>query len=111
MTPTEAAAHARPRVEGDREREILEAALEVLADVGYDRLTMDAVAARGQGVQGHALPPLGDQGLRSSSTRCSLQKGPTTIPDTGSLRGDLLEVLCGMGASSTTRPWPCSPAC
>ena len=45
MTPTEAA-HARPRVEGDREREILEAALQVLADVGYDRLTMDAVAAR-----------------------------------------------------------------
>ena len=36
----------RPRVEGDRELEILDATLEVLADVGYDRLTMDAVAAR-----------------------------------------------------------------
>ena len=41
MSPTE-----RPRVEGDREQEILDATLEVLADVGYDRLTMDAVAAR-----------------------------------------------------------------
>ncbi len=40
MTPTE-----RPRVEGDREQQILDATLEVLADVGYDRLTMDAVAA------------------------------------------------------------------
>ena len=44
MTPQEAA--VRPRVEGDREQEILNATLEVLADVGYDRLTMDAVAAR-----------------------------------------------------------------
>ena len=45
MTPTEAHA-VRPRIEGDREREILEATLDVLADVGYDRLTMDAVATR-----------------------------------------------------------------
>ncbi|MCW2764463.1 MAG: transcriptional regulator, TetR family, partial [Nocardioides sp.] len=37
---------SRPRVEGDRELEILEATLEVLGDVGYDRLTMDAVATR-----------------------------------------------------------------
>ena len=46
MTPAEAATHLRPRVEGDREREVLDAALEVLAEVGYDRLTMDAVAQR-----------------------------------------------------------------
>ena len=38
--------HARPRVEGDREGEILDATLELLLDAGYDRLTMDAVAAR-----------------------------------------------------------------
>ena len=44
MTPAEAA--LRPRVEGDREQEILDAALEVLGEVGYDRLTMDAVAQR-----------------------------------------------------------------
>ena len=36
--------HTRPRVEGDREQEILDATLDVLAEVGYDRLTMDAVA-------------------------------------------------------------------
>ena len=42
MTPQEAA--VRPRIEGHREQEILDATLEVLADVGYDRLTMDAVA-------------------------------------------------------------------
>ncbi len=46
MTPITEAAVTRPRVEGDREAEILSATLEVLVDVGYDRLTMDAVAAR-----------------------------------------------------------------
>ena len=45
MTPAEAAA-LRPRVEGDREQEIFDAALEVLGEVGYDRLTMDAIAQR-----------------------------------------------------------------
>ncbi len=95
MTPTEAAA-IRPRVEGDREREILEAALEVLADVGYDRLTMDAVAARARASKATLY--------RRWSTKVSLvidalllQKGPTVVPDTGSLRGDLIEAFCGMG--------------
>ncbi len=96
MTPTEAA-QARPRVEGDREREILEAALEVLGDVGYDRLTMDAVATRARASKATLY--------RRWSTKVSLvidalllQKGPTLIPDTGTLRGDLIEVFCGMGA-------------
>ena len=95
MTPTEAAA-VRPRVEGDREREILEAALEVLADVGYDRLTMDAVAARARASKATLY--------RRWSTKVSLvidalllQKGPAVVPDTGSLRGDLIEAFCGMG--------------
>ena len=44
MTPSVETALTRPRVEGDREVEILDAALEVLGEVGYDRLTMDAVA-------------------------------------------------------------------
>ena len=44
MTPTETG--TRPRVEGERELEILEATLEVLDEVGYDLLTMDAVATR-----------------------------------------------------------------
>ena len=34
----------RPRIEGDREAEVLDAAVAVLAEVGYDRLTMDQVA-------------------------------------------------------------------
>lgn len=95
MTPTDSAA-ARPRVEGDRELEILEAALAVLADVGYDRLTMDAVATRAKASKATLY--------RRWTTKAALvidalltQKAAPPEPDTGTLRGDLLEVFCGFG--------------
>lgn len=91
MSPVE-----RPRVEGDRELEILSATLEVLADVGYDRLTMDAVAARAKASKATLY--------RRWTNKVSLvidalqhSKGPTELPDTGSLRGDLMGVFCGLG--------------
>lgn len=95
MTPAEAAA-TRPRVEGDREQEILAATLDVLAEAGYDRLTMDAVATQARASKATLY--------RRWNGKVSLvidallsQKGPATVPDTGTLRGDLLEVFCGMG--------------
>jgi AcrR family transcriptional regulator len=39
-------ARTRPRVEGEREDEILDACVELLLEAGYDRLTMDAVAKK-----------------------------------------------------------------
>jgi AcrR family transcriptional regulator len=93
----------RPRVEGDREQEILDATLEVLADVGYDRLTMDAVATRAKASKATLY--------RRWNNKVSLvidalhsSKGITEVPDTGSLRGDLMGVFCGMGglADQTT---------
>jgi AcrR family transcriptional regulator len=95
MTPTEAHAH-RPRIEGDREREILEAALEVLADVGYDRLTMDAVATRARASKATLY--------RRWNTKVGLvidallaEKVAPPVPDTGSFRGDLIAAFCGVG--------------
>ena len=100
MTPSEAA--TRPRVEGDRELEILEATLDVLADVGYDRLTMDAVAARAKASKATLY--------RRWTNKVSLvidalltQKDAPTVPDTGSLRGDLLEAFCGFGGLMDAR--------
>jgi AcrR family transcriptional regulator len=91
MTPTE-----RPRIEGDREQQILDATLEVLAEVGYDRLTMDAVAAKAKASKATLY--------RRWNNKVSLviealqhSKGFTEAPDTGSLRGDLQSVFCGMG--------------
>ena len=95
MTPIEAAA-LRPRVEGDREQEILDAALEVLGEVGYDRLTMDAVAHRAKASKAtlyrrwNSKATLIVDGLAS-------QKTTPSVPDTGDLRTDLLTAFCGMG--------------
>ena len=86
----------RPRVEGDREREILEATLATLAEVGYDRLTMDAVATRAKASKATLY--------RRWSGKVNLvvdalahSKTPTEFPDTGSLRDDLRAGFCGMG--------------
>jgi AcrR family transcriptional regulator len=91
MTRTE-----RPRVEGDREQQIFEATLEVLADVGYDRLTMDAVAAAAKASKATLY--------RRWTNKVSLviealqhSKGPSELPDTGSLREDLRAAFCGIG--------------
>ena len=97
MTPTETG--TRPRVEGERELQILEATLEVLDEVGYDLLTMDAVAARAKASKAtlyrrwKGKPELVVAAIMS-------HKGEAVVPDTGSLRGDLLSAYCGHGGIS-----------
>jgi len=92
----------RPRVEGDRELEILGATLDVLAEVGYDRLTMDAVATRARVSKAtlyrrwRAKPNLVIDALLSD-------KEPIEVADTGSLREDLLGTFCGMGGLTDER--------
>ncbi|MGD9960917.1 TetR/AcrR family transcriptional regulator [Nocardioides sp.] len=94
---------SRPRVEGDRELQILQATLEVLGDVGYDRLTMDAVATRAKASKATLY--------RRWNTKAALvidaivaHKGPNHVPDTGSLRGDLLATSCGSGGFTDPQP-------
>ncbi len=96
-------AESRPRVEGDRELEILTATLEVLGDVGYDRLTMDAVAAKAKASKATLY--------RRWNTKVALvidaivaHKGSPHVPDTGSLRGDLLASSCGSGGFTDPKP-------
>lgn len=94
MTPTETG--TRPRVVGEREMEILDATLDVLADVGYDLLTMDAVATRAKASKAtlyrrwRGKPELVVAAITA-------RKGEATTPDTGTLRGDLLAAYCGAG--------------
>ncbi len=103
MTPTAGTdAGARPRVEGDREQEILDATLDVLAEVGYDRLTMDAVAAAARASKATLY--------RRWSTKAALvidamtsQKVAHPAADTGNLRDDLIGTFCGMGGVTDPR--------
>ena len=84
------------RLDRSRDAAIFDAALEGLAEVGYDRLTMDAIASRARAGKG-AL-------YRRWPSKASLvvdaivawreQVAPTVaIEDTGSVRGDLEALL------------------
>jgi len=99
--PTDTAV-SRPRVEGDREVEILEATLEVLADVGYDRLTMDAVATRAKASKATLYRRWNDKASLVVDALL-LTKDSVAVPDTGNLRDDLLELYCGLGGLTDPR--------
>jgi len=98
----------RPRDE-TREAAILEATIAVLSDVGYDRLTIDAVATKAKASKAtvyrrwqnkaalvvdalHTLKPVLGPG----------EVAPCIFPDTGSLRGDLLAGLEKIGNKLST---------
>ena len=94
MTPTETG--TRPRVEGERELQILEATLEVLDEVGYDLLTMDAVASRAKASKATLYRRWKGKPELVVAAIMAL-KGESVVPDTGTLRGDLIAAYCGHG--------------
>lgn len=88
----------RPRIEGDREHEILDATLSLLATAGYDRLTLDAVATAAKASKATLY--------RRWASKAELvvdaierAKGAPHLEDadTGSLRSDLLAMACTSG--------------
>ncbi len=93
---------SRPRVEGEREQEVLDATIDILAEVGYDRLTMDAVAARAKASKATLYRRWNGKAQLVIDALAS-QKEPMTAPDTGSLREDLLSAFCGIGGLTDPR--------
>lgn len=91
-----AAPESRPRVEGERELEILQAALEVLSETGYDRLTMDAVATAARASKATLYRRWKSKTDLVIEALVATKGGPGLIPDTGTLRGDLIEMFCGI---------------
>jgi len=79
-----------------RDPEILDAALEVLAETGYDGMTIDMVAARaraGKATLYRRWPSKAE--LVIDAVAC-MKKGDydlAHLPDTGTLRGDLLAMI------------------
>lgn len=89
-------AKARPRVAGEREQEIFAATLDVLAEVGYDRLTMDAVAIAARASKATLYRRWNGKVdlIVEAITGAAL---PEHLPDTGTLRGDLIALFCDHG--------------
>ncbi|GAA1107487.1 MULTISPECIES: TetR/AcrR family transcriptional regulator [Kitasatospora] len=93
MAPDAEPKARRSRLTEERERELYEAVIELLREAGYDALTMDAIAARTHSSkatlyrQWNGKPELVAAALRSCR--------PITAADvdTGTLRGDLRELL------------------
>ncbi len=93
MSPEASTAGRRTRLTPERERELYQAVLDLLTEVGYEALTMDAVAARTRSSkatlyrQWKGKPELVATALR--------QCKPVSLADidTGSLVGDLHELV------------------
>jgi AcrR family transcriptional regulator len=86
----------RPRIEGDREDEILDATLQLLLEVGYDRLTMDAVARRARASKATLYRRWETKSSLVVDAMVRAKQAPSIAShDTGSLRGDLISTFCG----------------
>jgi AcrR family transcriptional regulator len=93
-----AAGASRPRVEGERESEILDATVRLLVDVGYDRLTLDAVAAEARASKATLYRRWnGKADLVVDAVHRAKACGGPLDADTGSLRGDLMAMACCTG--------------
>ncbi len=85
----------RPRITGAREDAIFDATLTLLREVGYDRLTMDAVAAAARAGKASLYRRWRTKGdlVVDALNRCE----DVISTDTGSVRGDLVGLACNRG--------------
>jgi AcrR family transcriptional regulator len=93
-TVEDAVQHRGRSLDNSRDVALREATLGLLAEIGYDRLTIDGVAARahaGKTTIYRRWP--GKAELVVDALNCL--KGTMTVPDTGSLQGDLDAIARG----------------
>ncbi len=86
----------------DRHEAICDAVFELLSEVGYDRMSMDAVATRARASKAtiyRAWPNKPDLVTEALVYRFG---GAPVIPDTGSLRGDLIALMTGACTVATS---------
>lgn len=101
ITPAADADHAGTTASGSsglrgeaRTLAILDAALGLIGEVGYERVTMDSIAARAHAskMTMYRRWPT-KSGLVAEALRRHAQGETPTVPDTGTLRGDLLATV------------------
>lgn len=96
---TSAAAPSRQRRRGpELEAALLDAAWDELLEVGFAKLTMESVASRaGTGIAVLYRRWANKSQLVLAALEHYRNTHPVDLPDTGTLRGDLLAALTGMG--------------
>lgn len=93
QTPTVSPEGSPSRGEA-RVRAILVAALELVNEIGYDRVTVDAIAKRARASKATMYRNWsGKAELIADALRRSAQRGHSVVQDTGTLRGDLLATV------------------
>ncbi|MDG9724735.1 MULTISPECIES: TetR/AcrR family transcriptional regulator [unclassified Streptomyces] len=86
---TEVTTARRSRITPEREAELYEAVLDLLREVGYDALTMDAVAARTRSSKATLYRQWGGKAELVVKAVRHNKPGEIGEVDTGTLRGDL----------------------
>jgi AcrR family transcriptional regulator len=95
---------SRPPSRGpERAAAILSAAVELIAERGYDAVTVDRIAARANASKATIYRhwPEGKAELVAEALRRAAEADGAALPDTGSLRGDLLAAVDGIVAAVT----------
>jgi len=96
-TPDERGQHRGRALDATRDDALRDATLALLAEIGYDRLTIDSIAARAHSSKATIYRRWPGKAELVVDALTSL-KGAPLVPDTGSLRGDLEAI--GQGSSS-----------
>ncbi|GAA2952119.1 MULTISPECIES: TetR/AcrR family transcriptional regulator [Microbacterium] len=95
----------RPR-DASRDADILEATIEVLAEQGFDGMTIDMVAARagaGKATVYRRWPSKADLVIDAVACMKKRDLDPAQLPDTGTLRGDLIALVRAPSAADSDR--------
>jgi AcrR family transcriptional regulator len=105
---TSAAPTVKPGRKRDHSRdpEILDAALQVLAETGYDGMTIDQVAARAKAGKATLYRRWQSKAeLVIDAIACMKKEDlrPEALPDTGTLRGDLMAMMKPPSIQDATR--------
>ncbi|MFZ4176826.1 TetR/AcrR family transcriptional regulator [Actinospica acidiphila] len=90
---SDSATSRRSRITPEREAELYGAVLDLLREVGYDALTMDAVAARTRSSKATLYRQWGGKAELVVRAMHSQKPGSIADVDTGSLRGDLHMII------------------
>jgi AcrR family transcriptional regulator len=89
MSPAIAQTKRSPKRGDARTQAILDAAVELLSEVGYDRMTMDTVAARARASKATIYRHWPDKKALVLAALHRTGSVVPEVPDSGSLRGDL----------------------